>query len=74
MCTFGFFLWRGQVPLGRLRHLPLRSPLYGWLVRVGAEGTCELGFVRGSPPSVVDLGVVLVDGLEALQVEPSEVL
>ena len=41
---------------------------------MSAEGTCGVGCVRRAPPSVVGLGVVFVDGLEALQVAPSEVL
>ena len=53
---------------------PLRSPLYGWPVRVSAEGTCGLGCVWGDPRLVVGLGVVLVDCLEVLWAAPSEVL
>ena len=33
-----------------------------------------VGCVQGDPPSVVGLGVALVDGMEALWVAPSEVL
>ena len=43
-------------------------------MRVSAGGTCEVGFVQGDPPSVVVLGVAVVDGTGALWVEPSEVL
>ena len=74
MRTLGFLLWRGEVILGRQRRPTLRSPLYGWPVRVSTEGTCGVGRVWGDPPSVVGLGVVLVDCLEALQVAPLEVL
>ena len=48
--------------------------MYSWHVRVSAEGTCGVGRVGGDPPSVVGLGVVLVECLEALRVAPSEVL
>ena len=57
-----------------LRRLPLRSLMYGWPVSMSTEGTCEVVCVRGDPPSVVGLGVSLVDGMEALWVAPSEVL
>ena len=40
--------------------------MYGWPVRVSAGGTCGVGCMRGDPPSVVGLGVALVDGMEAL--------
>ena len=61
-----FFLLQGQVPLGRMWHLPLRSPLGG--------GTCGVGYMLGDPPLVVVLGVTLVDGMEALWVAPSDLL
>ena len=67
-CTPEFFLWKGQVLLGKLQRLPLHSPLYGWPVRVSAGGTCGVGFMRGDPPLVVVLGVALVDGMESLWV------
>ena len=41
---------------------------------MSAGGTCEVGFVQGDPPSVVVLGVAVVDGTGALWVAPSEVL
>ena len=74
LCVPLGFLWRGKVPLGKLRSLPLRSPLYGWPVRVIPAGTYGVSCVRGDPPLVVVLGVVLVNSLEALWVAPSEVL
>ena len=50
------------------------SPLYGWPVRMSAEGTCGVGRVWGAPPLVVVLGMVLVEYLEAMRVAPLEVL
>ena len=63
--------WRGP---GRQWRPPPWSPLYGWPVPVSAEGTCRVGRVWGALPSVVCLGVVLVDCLEELWVAPSEAL
>ena len=37
-------------------------------------GTCGVVCVRGAPPSLVGLGVALVDFMEALWVAPLEVL
>ena len=41
---------------------------------MSTEGTCGVGRVWGAPHSVVGPGVVLVDFLEVLRAEPSEVL
>ena len=48
--------------------------MYGWPVRMSAEGACGVGCVWGALPSVVGLGVVLVDCLKVLQAAPLEVL